>query len=165
VEDNNKNQEMNMVADFSALFRHLEWANRRMLELLQSKSEAPERARRLFAHVLAAEQVWLTRLRGEDSSSLEIWPDLSLEKCATLMNKNIADYRRYLETLSEKISNITVTYRNSKGVEFHNSVGDILRHVSLHGSYHRGQIAQTTRNAGLDPIVTDFIAFAREGIK
>jgi uncharacterized damage-inducible protein DinB len=31
----------------------------------------------------------------------------------------------------------------------------------MHGSYHRGQIAMALRAAGVDPVNTDFIAFAR----
>jgi uncharacterized damage-inducible protein DinB len=60
--------------------------------------------------------------------------------------------------------NTTMTYRNSKGLEFTNSVGDTLTHVWLHGSYHRGQIAQAIRRAGHEPVNTDFITFVREGI-
>ncbi len=145
------------------LFRHADWANRRVLKLLQSISTPPEKARRLLAHLLAAEQIWITRLRGADSSTLEVWPDHSLEQCAIRVEKNAADYRRYLETLAEDTLNAAINYRNSKGEAFSNSVGDTLTHVSLHGAYHRGQIAQTIRDAGFEPINTDFIIFVREG--
>lgn len=152
-----------MKENFLRLFRHADWANRRVLALLQSVNEPSEKARRLFAHVLASEQVWLTRLRGEDSSALEIWPELSLKKCAKLMEKNAADYRAYFERLSESSLNDIITYRNSKGIQFRTLVMDVFTHVSVHGSYHRGQIAQTMRNAGHEPVNTDFITFVREG--
>jgi len=71
------------------------------------------------------------------------------EKCAAQVEANAADYRRYLEALTDDMLDFVITYRNSKGIEFSNSVGDTLTHVSLHGSYHRGQIAQTIRGAGL----------------
>jgi len=145
------------------LFHHADWANRRVLTLLQNLSALPDKARRVFAHLLAAEQVWLTRLRGTASSHLESWPDHALEKCAAQVEVNAAEYRRYLETLTDAMLNFTITYRNSKGAEFSNSVHDTLTHVSLHGSYHRGQIAQTIRGAGLEPVNTDFITFVREG--
>ena len=118
----------------------------------------------MFAHLLAAEQIWIARLRGDDSSALEVWPDHALEQCAARVEKNAADYRRYLEALSEDMLNAAITYRNSKGETFSKSVGDTLTHVSLHGSYHRGQIAQTIRNAGHEPVNTDFILFVREGL-
>ena len=147
---------------FFRLFHHAEWANRRVLALLQNLSPLPEKARRVFAHLLAAEQVWLTRLRGEDSSALEIWPGHTLDQCALLVEKNAADYQRYLTTLSEETLNAVMIYRNSKGVEFRNTVSDTLTHVAMHGSYHRGQITQTVRNAGHAPVNTDFITFVRE---
>jgi uncharacterized damage-inducible protein DinB len=147
---------------FLRLFHHADWANRRALALLQKISEPPEKARRVFAHLLAAEQVWLTRMRGEDSSALEIWPDQTLDKCALMVEKNAADYRRYLTTVSEETLNAVMIYRNSKGLEFRNTISDTLTHVAMHGSYHRGQIAQTVRNAGHEPVNTDFITFVRE---
>lgn len=152
-----------MKTSFLRLFRHADWANRRVLALLQSVNDPPEKARRLFAHVLASEQVWLARLRGEDSSALEIWPELSLEKCAAQVEKNAADYRAYFEKLPATSLNDVITYRNSKGIQFRTLVMDVFTHVSVHGSYHRGQIAQTMRNAGYEPVNTDFITFVREG--
>lgn len=152
-----------MKENFFRLFRHADWANRHVLALLQSVNNPPEKARRLFAHVLASEQVWLTRLRGEDSTALEIWPELSLEKCSRLVEKNAADYRVFFETLPEASLSGVITYRNSKGIQFRTLVMDIFTHVSVHGCYHRGQIAQTMRNAGYEPVNTDFITFVREG--
>jgi uncharacterized damage-inducible protein DinB len=151
-----------MKEHFLRLFYHAEWANRRVQALLQNINEPPEKARRIFAHLLAAEQVWLTRLRGEDSAKLEIWPDRSLEKCAAQLEKNALDYRKYLEALSDEALNSVITYHNSKGIEFSNSVRDTLTQVSLHGSYHRGQIAQIIRSDGKEPVNTDFITFVRE---
>jgi uncharacterized damage-inducible protein DinB len=152
-----------MKTNFLRLFHHADWANRRVLTLLQSVNEPPEKAQRLFAHVLASEQVWLARLRGEDSSALEIWPDLSLKKCAVLVEKNAADYRAYFEKLPDASLSSVITYRNSKDIQFRTLVMDVFTHVSVHGSYHRGQIAQTMRNAGYEPVNTDFITFVREG--
>ncbi len=152
-----------MKESFFRLVRHADWANRCVLALLQSVNEPPQKARRLFAHVLASEQVWLARLRGEDSAALEIWPELSLQECAARVEKNAADYRAYFEILSESSLNDVITYRNSKGIQFRTLVMDVFTHVSVHGSYHRGQIAQTMRNAGYEPVNTDFITFVREG--
>ena len=54
-----------------------------------------------------------------------------------------------------------VEYRNSRGVVFQNTVAEILTHVALHGSYHRGQIAMRVRAAGGVPVTTDYIVFRR----
>jgi uncharacterized damage-inducible protein DinB len=50
-------------------------------------------------------------------------------------------------------------------MEFQTPIKDLLMHVALHGSYHRGQIAQALRLAGGEPVNTDFITFVRESEK
>jgi uncharacterized damage-inducible protein DinB len=54
-----------------------------------------------------------------------------------------------------------VPYRNSAGLAFESTVEDILLHVCLHGSYHRGQIARAVRQGGATPAPTDYIGFIR----
>ena len=55
----------------------------------------------------------------------------------------------------------SVAYVNSKGEHFTSSVSDIITHVLAHGSYHRGQIASSLRDAGHEPAYTDFIHAVR----
>ncbi len=40
-------------------------------------------------------------------------------------------------------------------------MSEIVTHVAMHGSYHRGQIARQLRSAGLEPPYTDFIQYTR----
>jgi uncharacterized damage-inducible protein DinB len=54
-----------------------------------------------------------------------------------------------------------VSYRKSAGRDFRNSVRDIVIHVTMHGSYHRGQIARLVRAAGGEPPYTDYIQYRR----
>lgn len=149
-----------MLAYLRRLFEHLFWADARVLDLLRSVND--ERSLGLFAHLLAAERVWLRRLRGDDSSSLAIWPTLSLPECAALAETNRAAYADYLSGLTERALTNKVTYRNSQGAEFRTSRQDILTHVALHGSYHRGQIMQSIRGFGAEPVNTDYITWVRE---
>lgn len=143
------------------LFDHLEWANRRALEVVRDGES--EEARRLLSHLLAAERVWLRRLTTGDSSGLGIWPQLSPGECADLLSENLAKWRKIFRSLSEQDLERDVAYRNSEGRNFRTPAGDILHHVALHGSYHRGQIAQRLRDAGDEPVNTDFITFVRHG--
>ena len=57
----------------------------------------------------------------------------------------------------------TIDYRNTKGEQWTSSVDDVLMHVILHGSYHRGQIATVLRNGGEEPAYTDYIHCTRSG--
>jgi uncharacterized damage-inducible protein DinB len=152
-----------MRAHLERLFQHMTWADRRVLDLLAGTPEDPQpEPRRLFSHVLAAERVWLLRLRGEDSAVQPIWPMYSLEELAELARRNHEEYARYLEGCDDAVLASEVEYRNTQGTEFRTAVLDILLQVFLHGSYHRGQIAAAVRGAGQEPVNTDFIMFARE---
>jgi uncharacterized damage-inducible protein DinB len=153
-----------LAAHLRRLFAHAAWADRLALDALAA---APEASRagplRLLAHVLAAERVWLLRLRGEDSTVQPIWPELGLEACAALAADNAAAYARYLDALTVEAAAREVAYANSQGASFSTRVSDVLTHVALHGAYHRGQVASALRAAGAEPVNTDFIAFVREG--
>jgi uncharacterized damage-inducible protein DinB len=136
------------------------WADERVLGRLR---ESPhDDALRLYAHILGAERVWLTRLEGKDSGGLEVWPALELEACERLAGEMRAGYERYLGGLDEAELARPIAYRNQAGAEFRNSPLDILTQVFMHGSYHRGQIARGLREAGAEPISTDYIVWARE---
>jgi uncharacterized damage-inducible protein DinB len=143
------------------MFEHLNWANQRILETLQSMKGENQEVSRLFSHILFAEKVWITRLQGLDSSRLPIWSDVDIEVCADLVMQNNESLITFLTNLSNTDLDKTISYSNSKGIEFKNSVRDILTHVALHGQYHRGQINSRLRADGFEPVNMDFITFVR----
>jgi uncharacterized damage-inducible protein DinB len=147
------------------LFDHVAWADAQILQALQASGSKPEEAARLLAHVLAAERVWLMRLNGQDRSPTVLWPDFSLEDGERLEQENRRGYRLLLEQAEERDLFRPVSYRNSKGEHFETPIIDILTHVALHGSYHRGQISRLLRNAGYEPVNTDYIHFVRTRTK
>lgn len=149
-----------MLTQLQRLLDHLVWANRRALASLRRAPD--DEGRRYLAHLLASEKVWLTRIRTGESSDLEIWPELTLDGCEDLMRENAQSYGDLLVELSEDELSRKVTYQNSRGVEFHTPLVEILLHVFTHGAYHRGQIARRVRSAGGEPVNTDVITFVRE---
>lgn len=146
------------VSHLARLFAHADWANGRALDTLRATPE-PD-AVRFFAHLLAAEHVWLARLRGEPAT-LPVWPALSLDACAALAEENRAGYAAYLAALTPDLAAREVAYVNSAGQAFRSTAEDILLHVALHGHYHRGQVALLARRAGGVPNAADYIAFTR----
>jgi uncharacterized damage-inducible protein DinB len=145
-----------------SMFEHLNWANQRIFETLQSMDENNQEVWRLFSHILNAEKIWITRLRGLDSSSLVIWSDVDREICAELIKQNKESFAAFFTHLDNADLDTIRAYTNSKGTEFMNSVRDVLTHVALHGQYHRGQINTRLRAAGIEPVNIDFITFVRE---
>lgn len=139
------------------------WANRRVLECLRSTGTKVEQARRVFAHIVAVERLWLDRMQSRDTMGFIIWPDWSLAECEAHLEENHRSYEAFLTTLDETDLSRVVTYRNTAGKEFQTAIGNILLHVFLHGAYHRGQIARLVREAGGEPVPTDYIVYARGG--
>ncbi|MEJ8304005.1 DinB family protein [Saccharibacillus sacchari] len=142
------------------LFQHVDWANQEILKALRN-TEIKGKSLELFAHILLAERVWLTRLRGEDSSGLPIWAELDLGHCEELMEQNAKGFRAFLADPLLSDPERIVAYANSKGMLFENAVGDILAHVTLHGQYHRGQINLLLRENHFEPVSLDYIMFVR----
>jgi uncharacterized damage-inducible protein DinB len=143
------------------IYKHVTWADTQILNALQFIDDKPEKPMHLFAHVLFAEKVWLTRLNEMDSSQIQIWPNPGLEDCERLVKENTEGYQAFIEQLTDHDWSRNISYRNTSGVEFKTTIFDILTHVSLHGSYHRGQISSYLRIEGYDPVNTDYITFVR----
>lgn len=142
------------------LVEHLDWANRRALASLRDSRTPLSAAISLYAHVIGAEHVWLSRLSGK-TPEVAVWPEISLDECERLARANVDELRKIVESVSPEALDRPVTYRNSAGKEFTNRVEDILLHVAMHGSYHRGQVAAMLRSAGDEPNPTDYIQWVR----
>lgn len=151
---------MTRLDEVRRLWAHAVWADGRLLDALRAGGEPPAEALVEYAHVLGAEETWLARLEGR-APSAPVWPEPSLEDAAALAARLSEGYGRYLEGLTERKLEEPVTYRNSAGVEFTNTVGDILLHVALHGQYHRGKVNLLLRRAGREPAPADYIAWVR----
>jgi uncharacterized damage-inducible protein DinB len=142
------------------LYDHNWWAHDALMaELRRAAPDAD--TLRLFAHVVAAEHLWLSRIDLQPPR-VAVWPALTLSEIAALEAENRARLRELLGRPDDSRAQ-RVHYRNSAGNEFDNTVGDVLTHVALHGHYHRGQIARAMRGAGREPVYTDYIGFVRQG--
>jgi uncharacterized damage-inducible protein DinB len=150
------------LARFHRLLEHDGWANVAALVALR-EGPAPPKAVTWLAHIIGAERLWIARIRQEPST-VPIWPDYDLETCAAELTDLQGEWMRCLESLDEEALQDGVGYRNSKGEFWTSTVADILTHVVLHASYHRGQIAAAIRVAGGTPAYTDFIHAVRSGL-
>lgn len=139
------------------------WGNRLHLNFLKEHKAFTHRieALKLFSHVMAVQRVWLTRIQGKDSSSLEIWPDLNIPECETLLDRFESQWPELLAQKDTDLNQI-IRYRNSKGKPFENSLEELLTHIVIHGQHHRAQISTLIRRSDLTPPPIDFIYFCRE---
>lgn len=145
--------------------RHLEydrWANQEVVRSLRAAPAAPASALKTLAHIVAAEELWLTRLQRGDQRVV-VWPDLSLVECESAIGVVAAAWREFLRSRTLATLDESVAYTNSKGERWSSRVDDVLTHVVMHSVYHRGQIASEMRRAGATPAYTDFIHAVRQG--
>ncbi|MBL0173615.1 MAG: damage-inducible protein DinB [Gemmatimonadaceae bacterium] len=140
------------------MYRHMEWADARSLATLRDMTEPPPHAVDVFAHVLAAEHIWLRRIDGV-VHLYDVWQPIGLDECERLARANHAGFTR---VLAEADRLRPVSYQNLAGVSYTTPLEEILIHVSHHGMYHRGQIALLVRAAGGTPMPTDYIVYQRE---
>jgi uncharacterized damage-inducible protein DinB len=145
------------------LLAYDERANREVLAVLAAATPPPERALKIFAHVLACEWLWLERLRRQ-RFKVVVWPDSSLATCREQLADLPKAWQLFFDTLDPRRLAEPVNYTNSKGEAWSNTIEDILMHVVLHSAYHRGQIALVLRDAGYQPPETDFIHCVRQGL-
>ena len=150
-----------MLDHLRRLFAYDRWANACVLRGLETDSGGP-RAIKLFAHVLGAEALWFDRLESRKSGA--VWPDLTLAQCRTELAGVSVRGEAYLESLAPARLAAPISYTNSKGEPWTSTVGDILTHIVLHSTYHRGQIASDVRAAGQTPTYTDYIHCVRQGM-
>jgi len=141
-------------------FAYNSWANRRVADSLRTITGSPDRPLKLFAHVLNAERIWLSRILKEPAPLP--WDERTLEDCGRLLDANEHAYARFLESEAASDESRLIDYQNVQGIAFRDPLRDILQHVLLHGAYHRGQIASAVKMEGGTPASTDYILYTRE---
>ncbi|MCI0349677.1 MAG: DinB family protein [Acidobacteriales bacterium] len=152
---------MDLLTYLRRLFAYNHWANQETLAGLQHAGSAPQRSRKFIAHVVAAEWLWLRRLK--DGKQMAVWPELTLPECEREVAELQPAWNTYLSALDGKQLAHEITYTNSIGGRWTNNIADVLMHVAMHSAYHRGQIASDMRQAGHTPAYTDFIHCVRQG--
>lgn len=154
---------MELLEHLRRQFTYDEWANREVLAALSARARLAPRPLQLLAHILSAERLWLQRIRKQPQS-LPVWPDFSLDQCEAQLSELASLWHEHLGRMSPSGLLETVTYKNTKGEPWSNTVEDILTHVLLHSAYHRGQIASQMRADKEQPAYTDFIHAVRQGV-
>jgi uncharacterized damage-inducible protein DinB len=151
-----------MLGYIREMFLYNDWANHEALHSLREMEHPPERARKVMSHIIAAELLWMTRLQ-QVAQQTPVWPELGLSDCAQKLTALRAAWESYFTELTEADLDREIAYTNSKGEHYTNAVRDILMHVLMHGTYHRGQIAAAVRDRAGEPAYTDFIEAVRKG--
>jgi uncharacterized damage-inducible protein DinB len=147
-----------MKTQFKTLFAYNHHINLQLAKIFQEDHEKfPEKAVKLFNHLLNAQHIWNNRIDSKESP-FGVWDIHPRVELTFIEQKN---HDRSLSILEEFDLDKTVQYANTKGQFFENSLQDILFHMINHSTYHRGQIALLFRDHGLEPLVSDYIFYRR----
>ncbi len=153
---------MNLADFLRRQFAYDAWANQETLAAIKTGGGGDKRSVELMCHILAAERVWLDRLK-QQPQSVPVWPEPDLARCEAEAKALGRQWFEFLDLITAGDVAQTVSYKNTKGDSYTSAIVDILTHVAMHSAYHRGQIASHMREIGQTPAYTDFIHGIREG--
>ncbi len=148
-----------MKAYFQKLYLYNEWANNRVLKALKGQQVADSKILEIMGHVVAAQLLWLHRVKHLPPPDVKLWGLYSLEEIASMSDSACKQWLQFVaerDTFNEELS-----YLNYKGEPYTNNVETIMIHLVNHSSYHRAQVALLLRQKGYEPVNTDFITYDR----
>ena len=148
------------------LLRYHKWANLKLLDhLMELPAEAFKKKlngtfssiAETFHHIFTIDQQWFKRFNLKASTKNIEYKGIeeTKEYFIELHENMIAFIENYYDSLQE------VEYKNSKGDSFKNSIDELIRHITNHGTYHRGNISTMIRQLGFEGTATDYIYFLR----
>ena len=144
------------------LLEYNQHANQLTIDLLVKNALiSPPKANELFSHIINAHHVWNARVQGK-RNFFGIWQKHSPEVFEEMNDENYAVSKKILDSMD--LGQI-LTYKNTKGDEFQNSLADILFHIINHSTYHRGQIMLKMREVDIAVPYTDYIIYKRQNAK
>lgn len=144
---------------FLKLYQYNEWANKRVIGVLNQQKVDNEKILTLMGHIVAAQFLWFHRINGMPPASVKLWGEYKLDQLTEMVEKANRMWLEFVER--EENFDRELTYNNYVGNPYVNNVESIMIHLVNHCSYHRAQIAMLLRQSGLEPINTDFITYDR----
>lgn len=117
----------------------------------------PDKVMQLFSHIQNAHHIWNSRIKNQ-SSTYSVFDTHTIDILEKLNEDN---HVQSIEIIDNFNLDTLITYTNSKGETFSNTISEILFHIINHSTYHRAQIATLFRTSGINPIPTDYITYKR----
>ncbi|KFF21838.1 DinB family protein [Chryseobacterium sp. JM1] len=139
------------------LFEYTHHFNREMIKAISENiTKVDEKTISLINHTLNAQQIWNSRILGEES--FEVWQINPLESLEEINHQNL---KKSIDIIQKSDLDKRIEYQNSKGTKFENSIFEMLFHAINHSTYHRGQINSLLKQNEVDPLLTDYIFYKR----
>jgi len=136
-------------------FDYDRWANRQWLSRLEGFKDM-KRPYQILEHMLQSQQIWLTRAGAVINPQKR---DMSLQELFDITND------AWAALLQQSSPDEMITYTNTRGETYTESLGEIALHVINHGTYHRGQLRGLAEAQGNENFPeTDLILYFREHV-
>jgi uncharacterized damage-inducible protein DinB len=148
-----------MKAYFQKLFEYNRWAGERVMRCLNAQQVNDPKILSLMGHVLAAQLLWLHRVKKLPPPQVQLWGNYTREELDRMWVTAAAQWLEFVESRDRFDEDLS--YTNYKGEPYTNSMEMIMIHLVNHSTYHRAQIAQLLRQQGYEPVNTDFITYDR----
>lgn len=147
-----------MKNHYKDLYEYSLQSNQATIGLLEKYgNDVPQKAIKNFSHILNAQHIWNHRIEGI-KPSFKVW---DIHPIHQLREINETLFAQSFSILENEDLGRMVSYVNSLGESFSNTVQDILFHVVNHSTYHRGQVMLQLRESLQDAISTDYIFYKR----
>lgn len=156
-----------------SLFDYDQWATTKQLEVIRTLSK--EQYERdlgssyggiggTLVHIYGAQQTWYTRWIGDTPTGIAGIADVPTfalleDKWSTLRR----GLQEFASSLTEEKLLAPLAYKDLKGNPVRQPMGNLIRHVINHSTYHRGQLTTMFRQVGVTPPGSiDLITYYRE---
>ena len=119
-----------------------------------------------FAHILAAQRLWLARWQGSAPTGL-----MSAEETPTVADLRngwqtlYSELKAFISPLTDQQLHSPFDYRDMRGNPWSEPLYQQIEHLAFHSMYHRGQITILLRQLGQTPPQTDLIVYYRSANK
>ena len=144
---------------FLKLYQYNAWSNLRVLNCLTRQQVNDEKILSIMGHIVAAQFLWLHRIKGLPPAPVKLWGEYTLPQLTTMANEASTLWLAFIDKTEN--FNFDLEYINYVGEPYITNVEMIMIHLVNHSSYHRAQIALLLRQKGFEPINTDFITYDR----
>ncbi|MDQ3806019.1 MAG: DinB family protein [Acidobacteriota bacterium] len=153
------------------LYRHMEWADAAVWGsvLASEEGRADAKLREYLYHLHMVQRAFLRVWRGEPRDA----PYPKFDDAASLLGWGRTYYeeaRAHLGTLSDEglagpmpVPWASMVERRLGRPPETTSLGETALQVALHTTYHRGQLNARLRQLGVEPPLTDYIAWVWQG--
>lgn len=149
-----------MLSYLNDLYAYNYWANQQYIQKVEDSHFQHPKFFQLFSHLLNAQSIWLSRINGE-IEKYNVWQVHQAVNFSKMNEENNQITQQLLKRLTATDLDRSIDYVNSQGVRYQNKIKDILVHAVNHATYHRAQCATLMKENGVQPPVTDFIAYKR----